>query len=133
MFKISDPDLLRRWKRVCIAHGNLFVGQTLPCDGAPIASTPVGDFEFSEINTPIDYLRFLERHRRAMIRSITIGLPLDALSTAEIDERVRPLLKAAGETLKRHEIAPRTSRFTLPPSGADGEVDGALLSRIALG
>ena len=63
LFKISDPDLLRRWKRVCTAHGNLFVGQTLPCDGAPISSTAVGDFEFSEINTPVDYLRFLERCR----------------------------------------------------------------------
>lgn len=63
LFKISNPDLLRRWKRVCIAHGNLFVGQTLPCDGAAIASAPVGDFEFSEINTPTDYLRLIERHR----------------------------------------------------------------------
>lgn len=64
LFKISDPDLLRRWKRVSIAHGNLFVGQTLPCDGAPIASVPRGAFELSEINTPNDYLRLMERQRR---------------------------------------------------------------------
>ena len=49
-----------------------------------------------------------------MIRSITIGLPLDELSTADIDDRARALLEASGETLKRHGIAPRTARFTLP-------------------
>jgi choline kinase len=64
LFKVSDTELLRRWKRVCIAHGNLFVGQTLPCDGAPIASVPRGSFEFSEINTPADYLRLMQRQRR---------------------------------------------------------------------
>lgn len=64
LFKISNDDLLRRWKRRCVAQGNLFVGQTLPCDGAPIASIARGDFEFSEINTPADYLRLMERHRR---------------------------------------------------------------------
>jgi choline kinase len=61
LFKISDPELLRRWKRRCIAHGNLFVGQTLPCDGAPILATPRGEAEFHEINTPTDYLRLKER------------------------------------------------------------------------
>ncbi len=63
MFKISDPELLRRWKRMCIGHGNLFVGQTLPCEMAPVTSVPRGEFEFSEINTPVDYLRLVERHR----------------------------------------------------------------------
>lgn len=63
LFKVSDGDLLRRWKRLCIGHGNLFVGQTLPCDGATIAATPRGDFEFTEINTPMDYLRLMERKR----------------------------------------------------------------------
>ncbi len=63
LFKISNADLLRRWKRVCIGHGNLFVGQTLPCDGVPVQSAPRGAFEFSEINTPADYLRLMERHR----------------------------------------------------------------------
>ncbi len=64
LFKISDRDLLRRWKKLCVSHGNLFVGQTLPCDGAPISVAPRGSFEFSEVNTPADYLRLLERHRR---------------------------------------------------------------------
>ncbi|HEX2881091.1 MAG TPA: NTP transferase domain-containing protein [Polyangiaceae bacterium] len=65
LFKISDSDLLRRWKRLCVAHGNLFVGQTLPCDGASIVSAPRGESEFSEVNTPNDYLRLKERSLRA--------------------------------------------------------------------
>jgi choline kinase len=64
LFKVSDPETLRRWKRLCIAHGNLFVGQTLPCDGVRLATAPRGTFEFHEINTPTDYLRLLERSRR---------------------------------------------------------------------
>lgn len=63
LFKISDAELLKRWKRVCIDHGNLFVGQTLPCDGSPVQCAPRGAFEFTEINTPADYLRLLQRSR----------------------------------------------------------------------
>jgi choline kinase len=63
LFKISDAALLNRWKRRCISHGNLFVGQTLPCDGVPVVATPRNAFEFTEINTPADYLRLLDRQR----------------------------------------------------------------------
>jgi uncharacterized protein len=63
-----------------------------------------------------------------MIRSLTIGLPLDELSTSEIDTRTRGLLRAAENTLAGY--TPRTLRFTLPPSGADGEPEGALFSRL---
>lgn len=63
LFKISTPALLTRWKRQSIAHGNLFAGQTLPCDVAPVHSASLGDFTFNEINTPSDYLRLLERSR----------------------------------------------------------------------
>lgn len=64
LFKITDEELLRRWKHLCIRHGNLFVGQTLPCDGAAVASVPRGNHPFVEINTPADYLRFLDEQRR---------------------------------------------------------------------
>jgi uncharacterized protein (UPF0210 family) len=63
-----------------------------------------------------------------MIRSLTIGLPLDELSTAEIQARVSGLLQAKEKILAAH--APRTLRFTLAPSGAEGEPEGALLSRL---
>lgn len=64
LFKISDRDLLARWKKMSVRHGNLFVGQTLPCDGAPISSIAVEDHPFVEINTPGDYLNLLESCRK---------------------------------------------------------------------
>ncbi len=63
-----------------------------------------------------------------MIRSLTIGLPLGELSTAELHQRVTRLLRAKDEMLAGRE--PRTLRFTLPPSGLEGEPEGALLSRL---
>jgi choline kinase len=63
LFKITDDELLRRWKHLSIRHGNLFVGQTLPCEEAPIAAVPRNDHPFVEINTPADYLRLLEQQR----------------------------------------------------------------------
>ena len=65
-----------------------------------------------------------------MIRSLTIGLPLDARSTAEIDRDVRLLMAEAQSALARSGMVPRTLRFTLPPSGVEGEPEGALLSRL---
>jgi choline kinase len=64
MFKICDPGLLKDWKKNCMKYGNLFVGQTLPCHGAPIQSVPLADEVYEEINTPSDYLRFVERVRK---------------------------------------------------------------------
>jgi choline kinase len=64
LFKISDEELLQRWKHLCIRHGNLFVAQTLPCDGMPICSVPIKDHTFKEINTPADYLRFIQECRK---------------------------------------------------------------------
>lgn len=65
LFKIADPQLLRKWQRLCLAHANMFGGQVLPCDGAPIMSVPRGQHAFDEINTPADYLRLKERLRPA--------------------------------------------------------------------
>lgn len=63
LFKITDDELLRRWKHRSIRHGNLFVGQTLPCEDGVIMAVPRKDHPFVEINTPADYLRFLEQQR----------------------------------------------------------------------
>jgi uncharacterized protein (UPF0210 family) len=65
-----------------------------------------------------------------MIRSLTIGLPLDEMATAEIDSRVRLLLRVAHATLSHTPDSPRTVRYTLPPVGAEGESEGAMLSRL---
>jgi choline kinase len=63
LFKISDAQLLKRWKKLCIRHGNLFVAQALPCDGEPVISVPLRNHLFKEINTHADYLRFIKECR----------------------------------------------------------------------
>jgi len=63
IFKISNPALLRAWQRRCIEHSNLFAGQLLPCDLAPVAVEKLGDELFHEINTPVDYLELIEASR----------------------------------------------------------------------
>lgn len=65
VFKISDPALLAGWRRNCLRHTNLFVGQNLPVavGRAPVESHDLGSHLFYEINDPVDYLRALEAHR----------------------------------------------------------------------
>jgi len=63
LFKISDPNILRNWKRVCVKHGNLFVGQALPCNTGAIMAVDRGGHAFDEINTPTDYLQLIARTR----------------------------------------------------------------------
>lgn len=65
LIKISDPDLLRRWKLTCLEHGNLHAAQSLSFDATtPIASVPLNDDPFVEVNTTSDYLRLIERCRK---------------------------------------------------------------------
>ncbi|MDC0598487.1 NTP transferase domain-containing protein [Gammaproteobacteria bacterium] len=69
IYKISDPKILRLWKRKCREHGNLFVGQNLPLhEGCEIQSLDKGQFRFDEVNSPTDYLRVLESHRESSCR-----------------------------------------------------------------
>lgn len=62
IFKISDSRLLAAWKRNCLNHGNLFVGQVLPLADShpPIHSYTIPDDEyFCEINTVTDYMQLV--------------------------------------------------------------------------
>jgi choline kinase len=63
LFKLQDLETLHQWKRLCAKHGNLFVGQLLPCNYVPIIAVDKGDATFDEINTPSDYLNLIERNR----------------------------------------------------------------------
>jgi len=67
IFKVSDRRLLQQWKRNCLKHGNLFVGQNLPiaASGVEVCSFDLGQRAFYEINTPADYLRVLQAHQRS--------------------------------------------------------------------
>lgn len=64
------------------------------------------------------------------LRSLTVGLPLEHLSTTALTTQVQQLLEIAGVRLAGAGVTPRTRRFTLPPVGAEGEAEGALLSRL---
>lgn len=65
VFKVSDRTLLRQWRRNCLKHGNLFVGQNLPVGStdADVRAHDLGSNLFYEINNPADYLRALRAHR----------------------------------------------------------------------
>jgi choline kinase len=64
LFKICDAELLRAWKALCFKHGNLFVAQNLPLKGkAKIKAVVRTNQEFKEINTPMDYINFMEELR----------------------------------------------------------------------
>lgn len=64
LFKVSSATILNAWKRLCTKHGNLFVGQLLPCNEEPVFAVDRAQAMFDEINTPADYLQLMERTRR---------------------------------------------------------------------
>jgi choline kinase len=72
LFKVSDPGRLRQWKRNCLRHGNLFVGQNLPVggEGPEVRAHDLGSHLFYEINHPTDYLRALRAHRGSRDRRL---------------------------------------------------------------
>ena len=65
-----------------------------------------------------------------MIRSLTIGLPVGARSTAEIEAGSRNLLAEARQALGVAGMAPRTTRYTLPAVGVEGESEGTVYSTL---
>jgi choline kinase len=60
LFKASTPALLTRWKKQCLKHSNLFVGETLPCGVANIRRHDLGEHMFHELNTHVDYLNLMQ-------------------------------------------------------------------------
>ncbi len=65
-----------------------------------------------------------------MIRSITVGLPIDGMSTTIVETRVQHLLSEARQQLTPLQMLPRTQRFTLAPCGPECEAEGVMLSRL---
>lgn len=63
-----------------------------------------------------------------MIRSLTIGIPLGAASQIEIGNEARHLISTARSILDAQEILPRTTRYTLPAVGSEGEDEGVVQS-----
>lgn len=65
-----------------------------------------------------------------MIRSLTIGLPLGDVSVQTLNAELARLIPAASAAMAAQGMGCRTIRLTLPPCGADFEIDGALASRV---
>lgn len=60
IYKLSNADLLRKWKRECLQNKNVFAGSNLPLD-APVAAVDITDGFLHEINTPLDYLDLIKQ------------------------------------------------------------------------
>jgi uncharacterized protein len=61
-----------------------------------------------------------------MIRSLTLGLPVSAAAPSMIAEQASIFIDQAQNYFSKAGISPRTIRFTLPPLGPNGEVEGAI-------
>lgn len=62
IYKISSPEILKKWRRNCREYGNLFAGQNLPYDlKTPVVNVDIQGHRLDEINTPMDYIRLLNR------------------------------------------------------------------------
>ena len=65
-----------------------------------------------------------------MIRSLTIGLPIGRMAPAEISSRSRGVIGSAAQAFESAGLFVRTTRFTLPPVGVEGESEGAVPATI---
>ena len=66
IYKITNPEILKAWKRNCLEHSNLFVGQNLPFNiDFPIYALDKGPYSVDEVNTPLDYIRLIDKTKKA--------------------------------------------------------------------
>lgn len=65
-----------------------------------------------------------------MIRSLTLGLPLGAQAPAELADQTKRFLEIARQRLHAAGLVPRTTRYTLPPMGPEGETAGVMLATL---
>lgn len=63
IYKVSDPSVLRTWKRACAQNRSVFAGINLPLDAVPIAAVDKGNRFLHEVNTHLDYLNLIARRR----------------------------------------------------------------------
>jgi choline kinase len=61
IFKLSDPKILRLWKRNCIMEPNSYAGETLPYKENNISTVYLENEAITEINTPEDYINFIKK------------------------------------------------------------------------
>ena len=62
IFKISDPDTLRVWKKNGIENPSSYAGESLPFQSNKISTLTIENDVITEINTPEDYINFLKKN-----------------------------------------------------------------------
>ena len=60
IYKISDVQLLRQWKKNCSMNKNVFAGLNLPVESGKVTAVNKEAIPFHEINTPLDYLNLIK-------------------------------------------------------------------------
>jgi choline kinase len=63
VYKLSDPALLRAWKRECARNRGAFAGLNLPIASGAIHAVDKGDRFLHEVNTHLDYLQLIAQVR----------------------------------------------------------------------
>ena len=61
LFKITNTDLLRKWKQNCINFKHKFAGECLPLDDNVVKAIAAHETDITEINTPQDFISFAIR------------------------------------------------------------------------
>lgn len=59
IFKITNPQVLKEWKRQCLDNKNVFAGLNLPLDYG-LKAVDKGAIGYYEINTPLDYINCIK-------------------------------------------------------------------------
>ena len=64
IFKITDPDILYNWKIKSINNPTMYAGETLIMDNFNLSYEILDKDIITEINTPLDYINFLNRIKK---------------------------------------------------------------------
>jgi choline kinase len=59
IYKVSDPALVREWRRACMQNRGVFAGLNLPLGGRDVHAVDQKDVWVHEVNTHPDYLALL--------------------------------------------------------------------------
>jgi len=63
VFKITDKQILRKWRKNCAVNDNIFIGKNLPLKESDIYAVDKDDHLLYEVNTPNEYISFINLRR----------------------------------------------------------------------
>jgi choline kinase len=63
IYKVTSRSLLKSWRKNCVNHSNLFIGQNLALESSEALRTfDLANHRLEEVNTPLDYMRILSNY-----------------------------------------------------------------------